>query len=213
MAQAPGIVARFGIDDAIPELTGMVRFLASADPNVDAPALEDWADFMRVRTELLFATGARDGVRWARLKPSTLAGRRDQGIRGAAILQRTGALRRSIEARVVQSPAGLTAKITSDDQKARIHHRGASVSARTIYPKNAKALRFVSGGKVFFARRASIPAFEIPSRPILFISDRDHATGLKYVREHRLKLIRQAIRKGKHGGAVPTGIPLGEVLA
>lgn len=204
----------FNSRDAENRLTGLVRFLGNtASPNVNRKPLDEWGEYMQARTDLLFETGSRDGVRWDRLRESTKASRRLRGIKHAKVLQVTGGLRKSVRAITVQSLDGLTARIYSQHPRAKIHHRGANVPARTISARNAKALRFSVGGRVVFAKRVNVPAFEIPARPILFISDRDHATGLRYIREHRLKLTREAVRRGIRPAGAVVGIPRGAVLA
>ena len=183
-------------------LNGLVRFLGNtADPNINRKPLDEWGEYMKVRTDLLFATGSRDGVNWKKLKPSTRESRRMRGIRHARILDVTGGIRRSIRAITVQSLDGLVSRVYSNHPRTKIHHRGAKIPARTLVPKNAQALRFSIGGQVVFARRADIPASEIPARPILFISDRDRSTAVRYIREHRLRLAREAVKKAKQRAA------------
>ena len=51
---------------------------------------------------------------------------------------------------------------------AAVHEFGADMPARTITPRNAKALRwFDSSGNAIFAKRVEIPSFRVPARPYL----------------------------------------------
>jgi phage virion morphogenesis protein len=78
---------------------------------------------------------------------------------GTSTLLATGALLRSID-RMVE---GDQAIVGTGLVYARIHQRGGK-----IVPKTKKALRFMAGGKVVFARSVTIPA-----RPYLGVSVED----------------------------------------
>ena len=174
-------------------LSGIARFIQFDNPNELRKPLLDWNEYMEVRTDVLFATGERDGVRWQRLKPSTKASRRLMGVGHSRPLEVTGGLRRSIRTKVVQGLRGLTAVLESKSPLARIHHGGASVGAHEVRPTKAKVLRFSVGGSIVFAAKVNIPAFEIPARPILFISERDELTAIRYVRTYTLKAMKKMV--------------------
>jgi phage gpG-like protein len=185
---------RIDTDQAAKDLTTMARALKIAGPAQLRKPLAHWGGYMLVRTDLLFATGSRDGVRWPRLKESTKASRRARGVKGASPLDATGALRRSIKTETVMGIGVPEQRVFSNNRLAAIHQEGALIGPRTIRPKTAKALRFVIGGQVVFARKADIKFTEIPARPIVFISRRDRETATRYVREHVQTLIRRAIK-------------------
>ena len=207
------IETRMSAAEAGKHITGLARFMAPlADPAAMTKPLQDWGEYMLVRTDVLFATGSRDGVRWARLADSTKAGRKARGIGHARPLDATGDLRRSIRTATVSSFDGLTQRVYTQHARAKIHHRGATIPAHRVEARG-KALRFVVGGQVVYAKHADIPEFKIPSRTIIFISDRDHATSIRYVREYRLKLMRQAVKNAKAGSGGAVGISVGQVLA
>lgn len=186
---------QFGDRQIQPYLGGLLAGINNmGDPQANRKPLTLWGEYMLVRTDALFATGSRDGVVWPRLKPSTKASRRLNGISGSNPLDATGDMRKSI--RFFVSPAlggGLQTRVYSNHGRIGIHHKGATIPAHEVKAKNAKALRFAIGGKVIFARKASIPEVTIPARPVLFISERDRQTAVRYVREHRLKLLRDVV--------------------
>jgi phage gpG-like protein len=205
MAAPEGLKVFINGNEVEAELGALMQAIGySSTPAQNRPPLNEWAEYMKERTDILFATGERDGVRWARLSPSTKAGRRLVGNRSTLILQRTGKLRKSIRAKVMRDKegntglGGLSVKVYTQHPLARIHHSGATIKGRMIVPRRARALRFAVGSKVVFARRVYIlRKTKIPARPILFISERDHKTAIRYITQHRTKLAREAIAKAK----------------
>lgn len=181
----------------IKELDGFARFFKSDNLQAMKKPLTDWRDYMLVRTDLLFATGSRDNVKWPRLKASTKEGRKKKALGHVRPLEVTGELRHSIKGNLVFQVNSIDVLLGTNDPKAQIHHGGAHVPAKTIKPKKAKVLHFTVGGKDVFATKVDIPAFDIPARPIVFISEKDHATAVRYVREQQFKLMRTAFPKAK----------------
>ena len=69
---------------------------------------------------------------------------------------KTGRLRRSMETTDRKiTRAGLEARVGSPVKYAKLHHEGTR--PHIIRPRNAKALRFVVGGRVVFASRVQHP--------------------------------------------------------
>lgn len=108
---------------------------------------------------------------------------------------RSGALRRSIQHRVVVGSkvvAGLV--FSSGDVKyARIHEFGGQTRPHDIFPKNAQALAFTVGGKKVFARSVRHPGSKIPERSYMRSSLGE--MQLEIVRDIRLAVIR-SIKQG-----------------
>lgn len=67
---------------------------------------------------------------------------------------KTGSLRRSI----ISKPTKTKVEVGTDLEYARIHDLGGTISAHTITPRNAKALRFMIGGKEIFVKSVNKPA-------------------------------------------------------
>ncbi len=94
---------------------------------------------------------------------------------GTAILYRSGALERSID--YVASADSVV--VGSGEVYARIHQQGGRIE-----PKSAKALAFMAGGRLIFAKSVTIPA-----RPYLGLSDQDQADILQRAREWLTELV------------------------
>lgn len=101
----------------------------------------------QTRRRIRVSKTSPDGIPW---KPNRA---------GTSTLLAAGALLRSIDFLV----DGGQAIIGTGLVYARIHQRGGK-----IVPKSKKALRFVAGGKVVFARSVTMPA-----RPYMGVSDED----------------------------------------
>jgi hypothetical protein len=106
-------------------------------------------------------------VRVARFRQS---GPESLGVRTGRLWQ---SLRRT-DARVVSG--GIECAIGSNVKYLRPHEFGGTVPARTIVATNAKALRFMVGGKVVFAKSVKQKARTIPARAPLRrgVQDRAH---------------------------------------
>jgi phage gpG-like protein len=169
----------------------------TTDPAVLRPAFVDWLAYMDEGKERLFETGKRGNITWARLASSTKAGRRASGVGHSKPLNVTGGIKRSIKSTIKIEGGKIVGTQSSDHPLARIHHKGARIPARTnVRPKNAKALTFMVGSeRVFVARVKKIPAAIIPARPILFITETDRATAMRFIRKYHLAAIEKAVRR------------------
>ena len=108
-----------------------------------------------------FKAGGRP-VRW---KPSNRA-----QFSGGKTLIDTARLMRSITMKVT----GKTLTVGTNVKYAAMHQLGGKVAGRTIFPKRAKALRWIDrAGNVRFAKKVTIPGFTMPARPFLVIQDAD----------------------------------------
>jgi len=118
-----------------------------------------------------FKAGGRP-VRW---KPSKRA------LSGGKTLIDTARLLRSITTKV----SGKTLAVGTNVKYAAMHQLGGKVAGRTIFPKRAKALRWIDrGGNVRFAKKVTIPAFDMPARPFLVIQDEDWRVFGKIFKEY-----------------------------
>lgn len=173
-------------------LGALVKELNLRPGMVRAP-FNEFAEYYMVRTNLLFATGSRDGVTWEKLSPKTSR----KGRRTGVPLDNSPRMRASIKLKVTVSEHGASVRFSSRDKLVAIHHHGAAVPPRVIRPRSASALRFEIGGKVVFARRVNFPGAIIPARPILFIADRDRATLMRYFTTMLQRAKKEAVTKAK----------------
>ena len=79
----------------------------------------------------------------------------------------TGRLRSSIRAKVEARPDRIVAKFGTDVPYAAIHEFGGTTPPRTILPRKAGVLSWVSGGKRFFASKVNHPGGKVRARPFL----------------------------------------------
>lgn len=77
----------------------------------------------------------------------------------------TGALKRSINFRLVRSGGGLTAVIGSDNRIALMHHQGTR--PHTIVPRRAQTLRFYSRGRIVYSKLVHHPG----TKPNRYLTD------------------------------------------
>lgn len=77
----------------------------------------------------------------------------------------TGALKRSINYRVVQRYGGLTAVIGSDNRIALMHHQGTR--PHIIVPRRAQTLRFYSRGRIVYSKLVHHPG----TKPNRYLTD------------------------------------------
>ena len=89
---------------------------------------------------------------------------RDDKLSGSALQSRTGALRSSISADIFLQAGVLTATVGSvgDIKYSAIQEYGGRTSAHEIVPDKARALAFLAGGTLRFARRVQHPGSTIP---------------------------------------------------
>ena len=138
------------------------RRLAQLDPLDTAELLDGCARLIQEQTRrrIREEKTAPDGAAWP---PNRT---------GTSILFRSGVLERSIDFHVSSS----SATIGSGIRYARIHQQGG-----TIVPKQARALRFMAGGKPVYAKKVTIPA-----RPYLGVSAANAAeivdTAVRFIR-------------------------------
>jgi len=122
-----------------------------------------------------FKTGGRP-VRW---KPS----KRAQFTGGKTLID-TARLMRSI----TMKAAGKTLTVGTNVKYAAMHQLGGRIPGRTIFPKRAKALRWIDrNGNVRFAKKVTIPGFDMPARPFLVIQDTDWRVFRRIFEEYLTK--------------------------
>ncbi|HZZ63839.1 MAG TPA: hypothetical protein VFE63_22190 [Roseiarcus sp.] len=94
---------------------------------------------------------------------------RDDKLAGAVLNARSGALRDSIFSDVSADADGILATVGSNGnvKYAAIQEYGGKTSAHEILPGKAKALAFVVGGALRFARKVEHPGSVIPERSYL----------------------------------------------
>jgi phage gpG-like protein len=106
----------------------------------------------------------------ARALAAALAAKvRDDKLSGQALETKTGALKSSIVADVTVGDGALTATVGSDGsvKYAAIQEYGGRTPAHEILPDKAKALAFLGGGGMRFARRVQHPGSTLPARAYL----------------------------------------------
>lgn len=119
-----------------------------------------------------FKAGGRP-VRW---KPSKRA-----QLTGGKTLIDTARLMRSITMKV----AARSVSWGTNVKYAGIQHLGGRIPGRTIYPKRAKALRWIDkAGNVRFAKKVTIGPTQMPARPFLVIQDADWRVFRRIFADH-----------------------------
>lgn len=97
-----------------------------------------------------------------------LAARVRAKLSGEVLKIRSGKLLSSIHNEMVESADSLYGRVYSTGVPyARIHEYGGTTSPHDIFPRNAKALRFLMGGRVVFSRHVHHPGSVIPERSYL----------------------------------------------
>jgi phage gpG-like protein len=97
--------------------------------------------------------------KWAPLRPSTIAGRRGQGV-GARALQDTGRLKQSF---AMELPADDKVVVGTSVEYAKWHHEGTR--AYKIIPKRARVLKFNAVGGTIYSKKVNHPG--LPSRKLI----------------------------------------------
>jgi phage gpG-like protein len=94
---------------------------------------------------------------------------RNDKLSGAVLNARSGALRGSIVSEVSTDGADLLASVgsTGDVKYAAIQEYGGKTAAHEILPVKARALAFMAGGALRFARKVKHPGSLIPERSYL----------------------------------------------
>lgn len=108
---------------------------------------------------------------WAPLSPMTLALRRNKNKSSVKILQNSGYLRLTVMPDVGKNYVSVGTNVAYG----WLMQRGGKVQTpeMDIYPRRAKALRFMVGGQVRFARHVHIPSrtATVPARPFITMTD------------------------------------------
>lgn len=110
---------------------------------------------------------------------STSAKKYLSGPRPEKLAPRTGLLRSSIRYKITKDRKAVNVTFGTSVPYAAIHEFGGTTSAHTIVPKKALALKFMVGGKVFFAKKVNHPGSTIKPRPFLKPSVMDNMDSLK----------------------------------
>lgn len=141
-------------------------FAAKIDPATAIEAVRFWRARFRQHLRDAFAEGAADLRAIVRAKLS-----------GEVLRPKSGTLRASVRAAVVEDAAGLGARVWSDGSLpyARIQEYGGRIMVPDLAARNAKALAFVYGGKIVLARHVRAHAVELPERSYMRSSLADFA--------------------------------------
>jgi phage gpG-like protein len=101
-------------------------------------------------------------------------------LSGEVLEPRSGALRRSMRADVVEDVRGIRARVFSDGSVpyAGIQEYGGRIALPAIATVNGKALAFAYEGRLVFAKRASAHVVTIPERSYLRASLAEFAPAL-----------------------------------
>jgi phage gpG-like protein len=85
---------------------------------------------------------------------------------GQVLNRRSGKLGQSIQQRVTSTPSSVQGKVYSAGNLpyAAIQEYGGKTAAHVIEAKNGKALAFMMGGNMVFAKKVNHPGSNIPSR-------------------------------------------------
>lgn len=123
-----------------------------------ATALQAIAATFDEQNQYTLASLTRDYLSFPKQGPSVPIGLRVQ----------SGLLRRSMQAApaVIQGQR-VTTGIGSNLKYAAAHEFGATIPAHTIKAKPGKALRFMIGERVIFAKEVKIPAITLPARAMV----------------------------------------------
>lgn len=118
-------------------------------------SLEAWRGDLRARVRETFAAGA-----------DALLGLVRTNLSGAVLRSKTGALRDSVRAELSEDASGFAARVWSDGSVpyARIQEYGGRIAIPETLPSHAKALAFVYGGRMVFARRVQAHIVDVPER-------------------------------------------------
>src|SRR3972149_2296043 len=163
----------------------IMKKLEREGSSAEAP-LKKFGIWMMQETGKTFRAGGRGPIKWTPLSEMALAMRKHRG--GGAnpkrILQLTGNLMQNVRHAVEKMRYGWDSRLFNPTPYAPMHQFGGEIHSpsKVIVPKKAKALRFIIGGKVIFAKRVVIPAMtrKVPKRQFLFFLPRDveKAAGL-----------------------------------
>ncbi len=102
-------------------------------------------------------------------------------LSGQVLNHRSGKLWQSIHDKVTSTSTTVTGAVYSsgDIKYAAIHEFGGVTPAHVIEAKNAKALAFMMGGKMVFAKSVNHPGSRMPERSFMRSSLRDMQEEIK----------------------------------
>jgi hypothetical protein len=100
-------------------------------------------------------------------------------LSGGVLNSRSGNLRSSIQAELLEDDSSIATRVFSDGSVpyARTQEFGGRVEIPEMAPVNAKALAFAYGGRMVFAKRAAAHTVTIPERSYLCSSLDEFAEG------------------------------------
>jgi phage gpG-like protein len=119
--------------------------------------------------DLPFAMRAQLEAKARELAATLVTRIRDEKLSGQVLATRSGALKASISAEILNSGDTVQATVGSvgDVKYAAIQEYGGRTSAHEILPSKAKALAFLGGGGLRFAGRVNHPGSTLPARAYL----------------------------------------------
>lgn len=126
---------------------------AKVDIRAAAEKLESWRSALHARVGESVVEGAKTLLDLVRAKVS-----------GEVLHASSGALGVSLRAEVCEAADGFAARVWSDGSVAyaRIQEYGGRIALPAIAARNAKALSFVYGGRMVFAKRVAAHVIDIP---------------------------------------------------
>lgn len=124
-----------------------------------------------------------------------LKARVQRKLSGEVLNVRTGALRRSIQAEVLDEGNAIWGRVfsTGDVKYAGIHEFGGKTPAHIIEPRNGSVLAFMMGGSMVFARRVHHPGSVMPERSFM-------RSSLREMREQIISTISDGLLEAAAGG-------------
>lgn len=102
----------------------------------------------------------------------------EEKLSGQVLNARSGAGRRSITAEVVETPDEIRGRVGTTLGYMLAHEFGATIHHPGSVARVKKALRFVAGGKVVFAKRTRPHLIKLPERSFLRSSLRERAPAI-----------------------------------
>ena len=118
----------------------------------------------------------------------------DQKLSGQVLKIKTGALRRSIKGDVIDEGDIITGTAFSSGdvlKYAGIHEYGGTTPPHDIVPVKAKALAFVMGGKMVFAKIVHHPGSKMPERSFMRSSLSDNA---QYISDEMALTVNKSVK-------------------
>jgi phage gpG-like protein len=144
------------------DMTDVSKKMGMVQQNLHRGLLVAVAEWLRFIIRQAFETqSSPEGIPW---KPLTAAyaARKKGGLR---ILELTGALFASADKSIIIT--GNRVSASSSLPYSGIHQFGGTIHIPDIFPKKAKALFFMAGGKNVFAKKVKAHDVRMPARPYL----------------------------------------------